>query len=450
METNAKQHKAKKSAHSKLSKRRNPLNFFFYGLFLGFVVFLSASCGAALALILSGSPLRHHSSSHLPQSADRLTGLIPATLERPINLLILGIDNSGIANLDDFSRVQALNGNSDTMLLLRLYPDTHQINVLSIPRDTQVQIEGKLDKINDANMKGGAILAAQTVSQLLGGITIDRYLRVDTKGFIDLVDAIDGVKVNVPKKMDYVDETQHLNIHFLPGEQVLNGQHLQEYVRFRHDELGDIGRVQRQQEVLKALESQLIQPATLSKLPKILEVAKTNVDTDLSIEEMLAIGRVLAQTDRQHVNLILLPGRFSRPEEYRLSYWIANPQKTAPILANYFDLPSYSQGFQNDSNPHSVAIAVANNTSKAGLAAKTVALLKSQGFPNAYVIHHKIASSSSSETQTQMIAQHGNPQDANLIKNALGIGQVQVSSTGDLYSDVTVIVGSDLAAKVSH
>lgn len=249
-------------------------------------------------------PQRKSLSARLPHARSN-NSLIPDTLTRPVNILFLGIDNSGHPHSQDPTHTQALAGNSDTMLLVRLMPDTHKINVLSIPRDTLVELPGKgIDKINDANVIGGAEAAAKAVSNLLFNIPIDHYVRVDTEGFVELIDTLGEVEVNIPKPMHYVDKTQKLYIDFQPGKQKLNGQHFQEYMRFRHDDLGDIGRVQRQQEALKALLQTLLKPATATKIPQLLNVIKNNVDTDFSIGEILGIFEFLSHSGTAHLRIV--------------------------------------------------------------------------------------------------------------------------------------------------
>lgn len=416
---------------------------------LGAIATLSSFSGAALALLLTMAPLKSsHAASHLPNSPASLSSVLPATLARPVNILVLGIDNSGHPHSEHFTPSEGLAGNSDTMLLIRLKPDTHEMSILSIPRDTLVETPDGPAKINAANFRGGVRLAAHSVSHLLDDIPIDRYIRVDTEGFIQWVDALGGVEINVPKPMDYVDHTQNLNIHFAPGLQKLSGQHLQEYVRFRHDDLGDIGRVQRQQEAMKAIVSAFLRPATLGRLPKLLQVVQRNVDTDLSVGEMLAIAQFLARTNQEQTNFVMLPGRFSTYDEYPLSYWIPDSEAAAPVLARYFDLPAGgTQAIAPDL--HQVRIAVANATGQTGLAAKTVALLQNQGFYNAFISDQQIDLAATPRSQTQVIAQRGNPDTANVVKSTLGVGQVQVESTGDLESDITVRVGTDFAAKLN-
>ncbi len=421
--------------------------------YLGMITLISIASGAFFSLLLNLTPLKNYAASHLPHSPASLTGFIPATLEHPVNILILGIDNSGHPHQGKFTPAEALAGNSDTLLLVRLLPDSHQINILSIPRDTLVHLPDiGIDKINDANVRGGPKMAAETVSQLLNGVTVDRYIRVDTEGFIHLVDALGGVEMNVPKKMDYIDHTQHLNIHFSPGRQKLNGQHLQEYVRFRHDALGDIGRVQRQQEVLREILRTALQPGTIAKVPQIMQVVKENVETDLSVEEILAIAQTVATNNRHQMHLIMLPGRFSSNKEYKRSYWISDPDATASIISRYFDVqtPSALDSEVNSVAPQTLRIAVENATKQPEVEKTVVSILKKHGFRNVYVTHHEIDTGVDSGGRTQIIAQHGNPEAANAVSSTLGTGQVMVASVGDILSDVTVVIGADLANKLKR
>ncbi len=401
------------------------------------------------ASILAGTPFRKSLSAHLPHARSN-DSLIPDTINRPVNILFLGIDNSGHPHNQDPTHAEALSGNSDTMLLVRLMPDTHKINVLSIPRDTLVELPGKgIDKINDANVIGGAEAAAKSVSNLLSNIPIDHYVRVDTEGFVELIDTLGEVEVNIPKAMHYVDKTQNLYIDFQPGKQKLNGQHFQEYVRFRHDALGDIGRVQRQQEALKALLQTLLKPETVAKIPQLLTVIKNNVDTDFSIGEILGIFEFLSHSDRKNISLVMLPGRFSERSEYKLSYWIANREAIPPILENYFGVTN-DQAFNNGSNNKSnktktnrIRLAVSNGTNEPNQASKTALFLGRHGFPHTYISKHEVDADNFPLTQTKIIAQRGDVAAANAVKEALGVGTVEIDSIGDIDSDVTVIIGQD-------
>lgn len=432
----------------KKERASSQVNKLWSRLFLGGMTAVGGTLGALSALLLAATPLKH-GQFHLglAHKANSLGSILPVTLTRPVNILVLGIDNSGHPHKDLFTPKEAMAGNSDTMLLVRLMPDTHKINILSIPRDTLVEMPGKgIDKINDANVRGGAELAEKTVSHLLSDVPIDYYIRLDTEGFIQLVDALGGVELTVPKSMRYKDATQKLFIDFQAGRQKLNGQHLEEYVRFRDDKLGDIGRVQRQQEVLKAILDSVLRTSTLGRLPQLIQVVKNNVDTDVSVGMMLAIADFLAHTNQQQINLLMLPGRFSHPDEYPLSYWIENPEAAAPILARYFDVHNDREEAIADttSSRQLLRVAILNGTGRSEEAEKTMTFLKKQGFDNSFISTHEIDSDTIPLSKTQIIAQKGNIEAAEAVKSALGLGQVQVASTGDLGSDVTVIVGTDL------
>ena len=421
-----------------------------FALAIGAAV-VAATSGAIFSSIVSLTPLKNNVAFDLPGSSKSVTGLIPATLDHPVNILILGIDNSGHPHEKNFTPAEALAGNSDTMLLAQIKPDSHSINILSIPRDTLVNFYGVgVDKINDANVRGGTKLAAQSVSQLLDGVSIDRYVRLDTEGFIHMVDALGGVEVNIPKKMDYVDHSQNLNIHFLAGVQKLSGQHLEEYIRFRHDALGDIGRVQRQQQVLKDILITLLQPQTITKLPQILKVAQDNIDTDLSINEMLAIAQTLAQSN--HHNFMLLPGRFSEKSEYNVSYWISDHKATKKILQRYFNFNN-AEVKEEDKNlvvPQGIKIFIQNATRQPEAVGKVTSLLEKHGFRNIFLSSHEIDTDIDSAKKTRIIAQHGNPEAANVVEQALSVGDVEVASLGDIASDVTVVIGTDLTTSISE
>jgi LCP family protein required for cell wall assembly len=403
---------------------------------------ISGIAGAVLGLVLPTSATGRLNPLRALQQAT--IGQISIT--RPVNILVLGIDNSGQPG--GSSSEAALAGNSDTMLLVRLQPEQQQINILSIPRDTLVTLPGKgIDKINDANMIGGSVLAAKTVSQLLEGLPIDRYVRVSTQGLIPLVDAMGGVEVTVPKAMDYEDHTQHLSIHFKPGQQKMSGLQVEEYVRFRHDEMGDIGRVQRQQSVLKELLHTVEQPSILLRLPQLIKVANENIDTNMTTEELLAVIQFL-EANQHQMNLVMLPGRFSSPREYELSYWLADRQAALPILIQHFGLSRAKQvvAAPNLVNQRDqIKIRVTSAINQAQDADHVVTQLKRQGFSNTATTDQPIDVATASPRATQIIAQQGNLEAANAVRQALGFGAVQMASTGDIYSDVTVIVGQDLA-----
>jgi len=298
-----------------------------------------------------------------------------------------------------------------------------------------------LTKINAANAYGGPALTAKTVSQLLNGVGIDRYVTINVQGVQALVDALGGVTVYVPKDMKYRDDSQHLYINLKAGKQRLNGDQALQLLRFRYDEYGDIGRIQRQQMLMRALMEQTLNPATLTRLPQILSVIRTHIDTNLSIEELVALVGFAKQIDRPNVQMLMVPGDFSRPGQFDASYWLPNYKHIEAMVAQYFNAgASASNGkLPPAEDAGSVRIAVQNSTNR-GEAAQTVmnslrkAGYRDVGMGDAY---------REPLSTTRIVAQQGDIASAEAVRRSLGFGEVRIESTGDLGSDVTIQLGQD-------
>ncbi|NJL19943.1 MAG: LCP family protein [Leptolyngbyaceae cyanobacterium SM1_3_5] len=355
---------------------------------------------------------------------------------RPVNVLVMGVDRVLEAEPNS---PEVLMGRSDTMLLVRIDPQNNAVNVLSIPRDTQVDIPGEgLTKINYANEVGGPGLAARVVSHTLNDVPIDRYVRVSTDAFRELVDLLGGVEVYVPQEMKYTDNTQDLFIDLEQGWQTLNGEQAEGFARFRADGNGDIGRVQRQQTLIRALRERLTSPAVLPRLPQAIELMQKYVDTNLTLEEMLALVSFGLNLDRQDFHMVMLPGRFSTPDEYIASYWMLDEAGRDQVLASYFEMPMVGM-MEDRQSLTQLRIAVQNASGEPDVAHRAAAYLQAQGFDNVYIIQDW----SDPQQQTQIIAQRGDLDSAQRLETTLGLGEVVAASTGDLESDITLRVGSD-------
>jgi LCP family protein required for cell wall assembly len=426
------------------SPKFNWSKWLFRGVALGCTATISAILGAVLVLMI---PLP---SSVAPKSSagktfslnDLWRQGIRYHVTRPINILVMGIDRVFPDPNHPNEPIDVFSGRSDTMLLIRLNPETNSVSMLSIPRDTQVDIPNVgVAKINDANVEGGPTLAAKVVSSTLDGIPIDRYVRVSTGAFRELVDLLGGVKIFVPERMYHVDKTQKLMIDLQPGWQTLNGDQAEQFARFRNDENGDVGRVQRQQQMIRILREKLTNPAIIPHIPQILQLFQKYVDTNLSFEEMLALANFGLGLDQSQFRMVILPGRFSRPDEFVASYWIMNPAGRDQVLHEYFDMDSVAVLSKHSNGD--LRIAVQNASSDPQLASQVVAYLQSKGFYNAYAVQDW----PDHQAQTQIIAQQGDLESANLVGTVLGVGQVLPSSTGDLFSDLTIRVGDDWAQR---
>jgi polyisoprenyl-teichoic acid--peptidoglycan teichoic acid transferase len=407
------------------------------GLAVGMTAAVSMTVGMAAALIMplpAAIAPQHQGSSF--SIGNVLSKGLNYSITRPVNILVMGIDLP--LDLPPEKQPHVFAGRSDTMLLVRLDPTTQSVNVLSIPRDTQVEIpEEGLLKINQANVIGGAKAAAQVVSQNLNGITIDRYVRVSTGAFREMVDLMGGVEVTVPIDMKYVDETQHLNINLKAGLQTLDGEKAEQFARFRNDQYGDIGRVQRQQQMIRALREKLMNPTMITRIPAAIEIFQRYIDTNLSSDELLALVGFGLNLDQDNFRMVMLPGRFSTPEEFKASYWIMDPMAMDQLMHEYFDMSSVAElSHQNSSE---LRIAIQNASDNPEMGNQMATYLRSKGYTNVYVVQD----APEPQTDTQIIVQRGDLQSASALKLMMGTGKVVSASTGDLESDLTVRVGSD-------
>jgi polyisoprenyl-teichoic acid--peptidoglycan teichoic acid transferase len=373
-------------------------------------------------------------------------------LTRPVNILVLGVKvlSSDVANppagtkdLGYLATINSLEGLSDSMLLIRFNPGTQQVVVLSLPRDTRTYVDGAgVTKINEANALGGPALAAHSTSDLLGGVGIDRYIRINVQGVEKLIDAVGGVTVYVPEDMKYQDDSQHLYINLKQGEQHLNGAQAVQFLRFRYDAYGDIGRVQRQQMFIRALREQVLKPSILARLPQILSVVQSNLDTNLSVEELIALSGFASKISRSNLQMLMLPGSFSGAE-YEASYWLPNPDQIKTLMQRYFGLAMAS--FTKPPEASHVSIAIQNSTQANQTVEKLIEKLGGAGYGDIYVDQPWTEPLAT----TQIIAQQGNDDEAEAIRQALGFGEVTVESTGNLESDITIRLGEDALAASS-
>lgn len=253
------------------------------------------------------------------------------------NILLLGVDSNG-SKTDPWTGTR-----SDTIVVLNIDPKTRSLNAISVPRDSKVYLAQQygVQKINAAHALGGIQLTKHTVEETLG-IKIDKYIVVSDQAVQKLVDALGGVPIYVEKNMSYDDYSGKLHVHLRKGITVLDGKNAVGYLRFRHDGLGDIGRTQRQQWFLRGLLEKVQSPATIAKIPTMLNIAGTYVKTDLSLYEMSQYAALAKSFDINKIEVATLPGAPNK--KGYTSYWILDPEKTQEVVNRliYRDEPQIS------------------------------------------------------------------------------------------------------------
>ncbi|MCX5951331.1 MAG: LCP family protein [Cyanobacteria bacterium] len=240
-------------------------------------------------------------------------------------LLLLGTDVGG--------------GNTDVIALIKV--EEGVTDVVQIPRDSYIEAEsyGPI-KINSLYALGGIDAVKQEVSARMGR-SIQHYMVINLAAIRSLGDMLGGLEINVPKRMEYVDNSQGLHIDLQPGLQTLKGTNLEGFLRFRHDEAGDIGRLERQQLTLRALFAKLGRPETLVRLPALLVMMGKEVQTDMG---PMDLGSMVTALGGTQLHTKLLGGRPF--DQNGISYWEADwpqPLDSSPSSAPQENLIKQSE-----------------------------------------------------------------------------------------------------------
>lgn len=241
----------------------------------------------------------------------------------PANILLMGIDaRPG----------QEFNTRTDSMILACVDPARSHVALISIPRDSRVELKnGYYDRINAANVIGGPRASVQAVEKLVG-VDVDYYVMVNFQNFASIIDTLGGVTIDVEKRMYKPSE----GINLKPGVQRLNGHDALAYVRFRGDALGDISRTQRQQKFLKALAEEMVKGKTILKLPALVPDLAGNVTTNMSTRNMVAVAEMARSYKPADLVCQTLPGYFWTEPGTGKSYWKVDEEKAARLVAALF------------------------------------------------------------------------------------------------------------------
>jgi len=225
-----------------------------------------------------------------------------------VTVLVLGRD----ADRDNRGQIVHSRGRADAILLVRLDFSDKKVSILSIPRDTLVDIPGHgRHKINAAHAYGGSELMMQTIESFLG-VKPEECVTVDYASFEKAIDCMGGLTINVTKKMDYDDNWGNLHIHLNPGRQTLDGRQSLGFVRYRKSNDGsadtDQERIARQQQFLMAVRSKVITPSAFFRLPDVIETARSGVTSSMSESQLMAVADFVRRLPNSSIEMVTLPG----------------------------------------------------------------------------------------------------------------------------------------------
>ena len=259
------------------------------------------------------------------QEANR--GEVGVRFDGYTNVLVLGLDDA--VNMDNAEEKRA-----DAILLISMENTTGKVRILNIPRDTWVKMAQDKGETRLANVYavGGAPLMVRTINQMFD-ISIHQYVVIDLATFGQIVDAVGGIDLYIERNMDYDDPEAGLSIHMKQGYRHLGGVGAEHYLRYRSDDLGDLGRTQRQQKFVKAFYAKLLRVDTLPKVPAIADILKQNVTTSAELFDSVHIGNVIRKLNIEPPRTIMLPGDFSRDDD---TVWIMDRAATDEIIHELF------------------------------------------------------------------------------------------------------------------
>lgn len=258
--------------------------------------------------------------------------------EEVYNFLVLGIDRA--ANL------------SDVIMIVSYDVKNADINVLALPRDTYINVGANYNKLNsyfaaqyNNSRKTGAERYIDAIEGMMDFIEnglcikLDRYICMDLAGFREIVDAIGGVTVDIPFHMEYNDPAQDLYIDLPAGEQHLDGERAEHFVRFRKGFFnGDIGRISMQRLFLTAFAKQVKENLTVQGAVNMASSMLEHVTTDLSLRDISYFAKHAISVDLDSISFETLPGDGVNNPDSGASYYVIYSGAVLSIVNDAFNV----------------------------------------------------------------------------------------------------------------
>lgn len=363
--------------------------------------------------------------------------LDPTAKGQPETTLILGVDKGSVPG-EERSR-------SDIMMLVSYNPATGKSAVISIPRDSRVQIPGRegYDKINAAHAYGGPRLAIRTVKDLTG-LAINHYVEMDFEGFKQIVNAVGGVRMQIEVAIHdkYAGDVP-------AGDNVLNGDQALALVRARHDvnavPAGDLDRIKNQRRFLQAMLSTVSHVRNPFRVMDLIEAASSNIKTDLTFTRMLSLGRRL-QGSGEDLTMTTVPG--TTKVIGGSWYYIIDSAEFQSMIESFktrqvVDAASEEKSANRGADRAGMKVAVLNGTGSPGLAAAVAGELAGAGYQGV-----KTGNAESRYSRTTVYYSGDESFEAGTVAADLtGSAEPMIESNDGLTAshgvDVLVVLGSD-------
>jgi len=460
-------------------KTKPPIHFWFWGLIIVFLVSAGISAYLAFSAIrdasskldLGGMPPQADIQEPKPTPIQVVEQFLDVTIplqsesgpqpqpwdgESRMTILLLGVDSRNVDSNNDPSL-------TDTIILVTLDPKTQTAGMLSIPPDLWIEVPHHgYHKINQAYALGeadhlaggGPSLAISTVEELMD-IDIPYYALIDFKAFIHLIDKIGGIIIDIPESIEVDTLVDEKNQILEPGLQILSGDLTLAYVRARNTPGNDFDRAARQQEIILAVQEQVIDidfiPTLIAEAPNIYEEVATGVKTNLNLLQTVQIAWLAVQIPQENIKqknigaeqvvfdvssqgwdiLQPIPGEIYKLADELFSSGLSpSPSKVA-------NLEDDEKAIEEDAR-----VELRNGTFTVGLAAQTAAYLQANN-----LIAMSVSNADQVYTNSTIIVYTGKPYTVDYLSKLLHIPQSKIFHRFDPESevDILVILGEDWA-----
>lgn len=383
-----------------------------------------------ISMVSGISALMKIGSKSMPSGIDVSSG-------EPVNILLLGMDIGDPNQVDNQSIKR-----TDTIMVLNYNPDNKKMNVVSIPRDTLIDLNGRNSKINAAYAVGGYPKIKAETEKLLG-INVNYIVKIDYNAFREIIDAIGGIEMKIERNMIYDDEGQNLHINFKAGETVnLDGKKAEEFFRWRKNNdgsglaNGDLDRIENQQKFLSKVVDKCTSPLILFRMPKIMSALGDNIETNMSSGEIIGYGLKFINVKKENMSMLTAAGT---PKTINgKSFLIFNKNENKDIISS-LSSSSLSKNLSANVSKDDIRIKILNATKINGLAAKEAKELSNVGYTK--------IDTGNTELSDKSIILANDKDKLKTIKQDLNIKNSDEKEDRAEYNDydVIIILGKDFA-----
>ncbi len=343
----------------------------------------------------------------------------------PITVLFVGLDDSS-----DYPK-------TDTIMLGIYNPKSHRIGIISIPRDLRVEVPTKLgstpEKINIVYTKYGLNKLIKVVEKLTS-IDVNFHAIAKLSDIVKIVDILGGVEIYVDKPMKYIDKSGELYIDIPKGIIKLDGLKAMEFLRYRNDERGDMGRIDRQYEfILNLMRKAVIQKNILANI-KMLKLLFEFVDTNMNFNDLINIVRSLSGMDFNNIDFVKIPGKFV--EIMNVKYIQPDKKRINYMLKRFIQ---QLNSLKSDYLPSEIKVQVLNGSGKPGVAKR----VRDKLVRNGYNVVEFGNADSQNYKETIILDRVGNMKKAVKVASLLKCNLIFPKINKFIMIDITVIVGKD-------